>query len=422
MRIKAVMILLILLSPIIGVFGDNSVTIGHIITEIEGKTRRNALLKELLIYEGKEFDSLASLEYVLNSRATNLQRRRMFKEFIWNINAENPQNIEIDIHIVDSFTLMPRPKLNYSTDKGLTIGLKIDYLNAFGTLTDQKIEGYWSPVEFLFQVQVQNIILGPLHMDTSFKQFNGTTRYGDIDGTVPIEYRNTSSELSISLDTPISPGNPWSYEFTPLVSWLYKYDMAGNDSPFPDSFFLNEGFTPGLNHGFISDQVYWKGNFRKGFYFDFMNNNLWYTGSGNNDIFLESDLKMYLPINSWFEISGRIGGFYAFEGQRKNAGDRLRGVVDYMTWGEYGNFISLQANFKLFHAGKLFSLHLRPFTDIGYVYSQMWGNGPDAWEYCVGATAIFYFDALPSVYLNIDWGWDFKRNMPELIIGTEHLL
>ena len=414
MKFKAVMILLILTSPIIGVFGDDSVIVGHINTEIEGKTHRNALLKELRIYEGKEFDSLAGLEYLVSSRANDLLRRRMFKEFTWYIDAENPKDIEIYIHIVDSFTLVPRPMLKFSTEKGLTLGMKLEYFNAFGTLTDQKFEGYWSPAEILFQVQVQNIILGPLHMDTSFKQFNGKTRYGNTDGTTLIEYRNSSSELFISLDIPLGPGSPWSYKITPLASWLYQYDSA--------TIFSNEGFTPGLNHGFVTDQVDWVGNFRKGFYFDFMNNNLWYTGSGNSDIFMESDLKGYLPLTSWFELSGRIGGFYAFEGQRKNAGDRLRGVVDYMTWGEWGNFISIQANFKLFHAGKLFSLHLRPFTDIGYVYSKLWGDGPDAWEYCAGATAIFYFDAFPSINLNIDWGWDFKRNMPELIIDTVHFL
>ncbi|RKX94867.1 MAG: hypothetical protein DRZ90_11165, partial [Spirochaetes bacterium] len=275
MKFKAVMILLILTSPIIGVFGDDSVIVGHINTEIEGKTHRNALLKELRIYEGKEFDSLAGLEYLVSSRANDLLRRRMFKEFTWYIDAENPKDIEIYIHIVDSFTLVPRPMLKFSTEKGLTLGMKLEYYNAFGTLTDQKFEGYWSPAEILFQVQVQNIILGPLHMDTSFKQFNGKTRYGNTDGTTLVEYRNSSSELFISLDIPLGPGSPWSYKITPLASWLYQYDSA--------TIFSNEGFTPGLNHGFVTDQVDWVGNFRKGFYFDFMNNNLWYTGSGNSD-------------------------------------------------------------------------------------------------------------------------------------------
>ncbi len=422
MKFKAVIILLILLSPIAAVFGEDSVVLGQINTEIDGKTRRFALLKELRIYEGKEFDSLESLEYLLKSRTNDLLRRRLFKEFTLNIDIENPMDIKINIYIVDSFTLMPRPKINYSSDRGLTLGMKIDYFNAFGTLTDQKLEGYWSPNEILFEVKVEKIILGPVHLDTSFRQFNGTTRYGDTSGNIPIAYRNNSSELSASLDVPLSPGSPWSYVFSPLVSWLYDYELGNNDTPFPDNEFINPGFAPGLNHGFESDQINWVGNFRKGFYFDFKNNNLWYTETGRTDSFLESDLKAYLPLSSWFELSGRIGGFYAFSGQRKNAGDRLRGVVDYMTWGEWGDFISIQANFRLFQAGNLFSMHLRPFVDIGYVYSELWGAGPQAWEYCVGATAILYFNALPSLNLNIDWGWDFKRNMPELIIGTEHLL
>ena len=420
MRFKAIITYLVLIVPIFTAFADDTVVIGTINTEIDGNTHRNALLKELRIEEGKEFSSIESLSHLVNSRANDLLQRRYFKEFHWDINADNPKAVIIDIKVVDSFTILPRPMIKYSTDLGLTLGLRVDYLNAFGTLTDQKIKGYWSPNEIMFEANVEKIRLGPMHLDTNFRQFNGTTRYGDPSGNVPISYRNDTSELSASLSIPLGPGSPWSFLFEPLLTWLYDYDYDSSNNLIDE--FINPGFSPGLNCGFETDQVDWIGNFRKGIYFDFMNNNQWYTGTGRIDSFLETDFKAYLPLGSWFEISGRIGGFYALSGVRKDAGDRLRGVVDYMAWGEWGNFLTFQTNFKLFHAGKLFSMHLRPFVDIGYVYSEVFGNGPQAWEYCVGATAMFYFDALPSLNLNIDWGWDLKRNMPELIIDTVQFL
>jgi outer membrane protein assembly factor BamA len=421
MRFKFTAILLFILYPLMPVQGEESVTIGKIITEIDGKTNRNAILKELRIYEGKEFSSLESLENLVNSRANDLIQRRIFKNFEWHIDSADPQDIEIHISLKDSFTLMPRPMFKYSTDKGITLGLKLQYYNAFGTLTDQMFQAYWSPSELLFEINVEKLILGPFHLDTSFKQFDGLTRYGSPDGTMLLEYRNSYSELTVSLDMPLGPGSPWIYQFTPIISWQYNYRYDVDVLPELENRTRNEGFTPGLNHGIVTDQVEWIGNFRKGFYFEFMNNNLWYTATGHNDMYLESDLKAYLPLTSWLEISGRVGGFYSFDNPRKNAGDRLRGVVDYMAWGDWGNFLSFQMDFKVIDTS-LFSLHLRPFTDIGYVYSDIWGNSPEAWEYCGGATAIIYIPAIPSLTFNIDWGWDFKRNMPELIIDTVNFL
>ncbi len=419
---KAVMLCLLLMLPIFNLFAEGPVTITLIVTEIDGKTRRNALLKELMIQEGREYESLAILKKQINARVRDLRRRRIFKEFKLEMNADDPEAIEIFISLTDSFTLVPRPMIKYSSDRGLTLGLKVNYYNAFGTLTDQMFQGYWSPNEILFELETQKIILGPLHLDVALEQFDGTTRYGDPVGDTVVEYRNSRTQLSATLDIPLSAGHPWSYKLTPLVSWLYDYRFDFNDTGYLDTLFINNGFAPGLDHGLVTDQVNWIGNFRHGFYFDFMNKNLWYTETGNSDIFLESDLKAYLPLTSWFEISGRLGGFYAIDGIRKNAGDRLRGVVDYMTHGQFGTYFTFQANFELFHIPNLFSLHLRPFTDIGYVYSPLWEHGPDSWEYCLGATAIIYIDAMPSLNLNIDWGWDFKRGMPELIIDTVHFL
>ena len=420
--VKAALLCLLLILPVFNLFAEGPVTITRIVTEIDGKTRRNALLKELMIHEGREYESLALLEKVVNSRVEDLRRRRIFKEFELEMNVENPAAIEIFISLTDSITLVPRPMIKYSSNRGLTLGLKVNYYNAFGTMTDQMFQGYWSPDEILFELETQKIVLGPMHLDVSFKQFNGTTRYGDPVGDTAIEYRNTESQLLATLDIPLSAGNPWSYQFTPLISWLYNYRFYLNDTGYSDSLFINDGFAPGLNHGIVTDQVNWIGNFRTGFYFDFMNKNLFYTETDNRDIFLESDLKAYFPMTPWFEISGRLGGFYAFDGVRKNAGDRLRGVVDYMTHGHWGTFFTVQANFELFHIRNAFSLHLRPFTDIGYVYSPLWDHGPESWEYCLGATAIIYIDAMPSLNINIDWGWDFKRGMPELIIDTVHFL
>ena len=281
-------------------FAQDSIVINDIVTEIDGNTRRNALLKELRIEEGKEFDSMESLEKLLAQRLKGLKRRRLFKEFNLDIVAVDPGNVNIHINLVDSFTILPRPKVKYSSTNGITLGLKVEYLNAFGTLTDHMIQGHWTPYEILFEYRVRNIVLGPLHLDSDFKQYDGTVRYGDPEGNLQAQYRYSSSTLSATLDIPLASASPWSYKFTPIISWVYDYRFEFNYTSVGEESFSNYGLSPGLNHGFVTDQVDWLGNFRRGFYFDFMNNNLWYTGSNTSDIYLESDLRVFLPVASWF--------------------------------------------------------------------------------------------------------------------------
>lgn len=400
---------------------DNTVTISKIKTDITGKTHRDALLRELQISEGREYQSIEYLTEVVDLRVRQLLRRRLFKDFSLELDSEDPKSIVISIVVVDSFTIVPRPMIKFSSSQGLTLGAKIDYYNSFGTLSDQMIQGYWSPTEVLFEYNVEKIAVGPFHLGTNFKQFSGLTRYGNPEGDDIAEYKNASSTVNFSFVAPLGLTSPWNIEITPVLSWIYNQEVNFNNSPYSNSIFQKYGFAPGFDVMIDTDQTTWIGNFRKGFYFDATTTNLWYTETGASDNFLDSNLEGFLPVTSWFGLSGRIAGFLSLNGVRDNAGDRLRGVLDYMTYGQYGAYLNVQTEFKLFKTKKNgISMHLGPFADIGYVYSEAWEPGAESWEYCVGATAIFYFDFMPSLSLDINWGYDFKRGASEVIFDTVH--
>lgn len=422
---KIVFIFCLYIIPLVNLAADNEitneVTITTINTNITGKTRRSALLRELRIEEGREYQSLKFLTKVMDLRVEQLVRRRLFKEFSLDMNTDDPDNIVIDIVLVDSFTIVPRPMLKYSSSQGLTLGLKVDYYSAFGTLSDHMLQGYWSPTKILFEYQVQKIAVGPFHMGADFQQFSGLTRYGNPEGELRAQYRTASSTVNVSFEAPLGLTSPWNIEFTPVLSWIYNQDVELNTTGFPNSVFQKYGFTPGLDTVINTEQTSWVGNFRRGLEIDFTNKNRWYTETGAADIFLDTNLSGFLPITKWFALSGRIAGFYAISGVREDAGDRLRGVVDYMTYGQYGAYMNFQTEFRLFTTKKGgISMHLGPFVDIGYVYSQIWEPGPESWEYCVGATAIFYLGVMPSLNFDINWGWDFKRGQAEVIFDTVH--
>ena len=405
-------------------FSENSITIKTINTTIDRKTRRDALLRELQIQEGREYPSYEYLERLLSTRVYDIEDRRLFHEFDVKLSRDENGDAIVDIVVIDSFTLIPRPIVKYTTTIGLMLGLKVEYFNAFGTMTDHELEAYWSPSELFAGYQIEKIVVGPFHLGVQFEQLNKTIRYGSPTGEIVASYQETSSLVSAEFTMPlgpfsrIRPWNPLKYVIEPVISWYYNYRPDFNNTSYSSDVFNNEGFTPGFNHGFFSDRSSWVGNFRKGFDFEFINYNLWYTGSGNVDVFLETELRGYWPATEWLELSGRISGFYAPLGIRKEAGDRLRGVIDYQTYGEYGGFLNAQAHFKVLDIDRFAEIQMGPFVDIGYVISDDWGDGPDAAEYCVGGDIIIFFDALPAMALNINWGWDFKRNTSELIIDT----
>ena len=395
-----------------------SVVIGRIDTEIIGNTSRLMLLTELRIKEGKEFNSLEDLEKVLVTRAQVLRRRRLFKLFEWRVEPQNPDEVHVFIRIVDSFTIYPRPLIQYSTDRGLKLGGRLQYNNAFGSLFDWNLEAYWSPGETRMQFDVEHIPVGPVDLNLSWEQFNGITRFGDPSGNTDVEYESMHSYLALAADLPIGPRSFWSYRFEPHMIWRYGEVFYFNTGPYPDSRYIHLGYGIGLRHGFHYDRVNWKKNFRSGIQIDLENDNTWYVQNDRGSIIWESDLAGYHPAASWLELSGRIGGFAASRGLRPNAGDRLRGVVDFMTFGKWGAFFTAQTSFRIFHIKNIGELQIRPFGDFGYVYSDEWGHGASSWEYCAGATGILYISSLPGLILNVEWGWDFKRGAPELIIDS----
>ena len=386
------------------------VVLKEVNTLIVGKTRREALLKELQISEGQEFQSFDKLDNLLRSRLKTLMKRRLFTDAQWDLRLDDPGTAVFDLRVVDSFTLYPRPVLRYSSSNGITLGLKLEYLNAFGTLTDNVIETYWSPSEILFEVQANRIILGPMHLDTLIRQYDGTSRLGDRDGDIILEYRSKQSYARAALEIPLGRNTNWKYRIAPSVSWLYDYRFVQNATGHSDGAYDNTGFSPALEHGILFNNIEWKANFRRGLNLSLLNTNQWYIGSSREKSLVEFNVSGYFPLARWWEISGRIGGFYAFTGIQTDVGDRLRGIIDYNSYGERAAYLNLQTNFKVLRIDKVLELQLGPFADFGFVDTGQ--------ETGIGFSTLLYFDSLPSLVLNVDFGWDLNRDTPEIIIET----
>ena len=399
---------------------EGSVILRTIKTDIDGKTHRSALLRELRVEEEMVFPSEEEMRHILAVRIANLDARGVFKEFETEIIEASPNEFELDLRIVDKFTFYPAPILAYSSSLGPILGGTFAYGNAFGSMTDQMVMGYWTPAKTYLMADVANIAAGPLTLEVKFEQEIGLNQFGNTSGDAVLEYDSMSSLVSVLAMIPLGLDGSWSYWIEPIASFQYGYDLDHNTSLSLEGHeFYSRGFVPGFNHGFVFDNVTKEENLRRGIRFTLENDNLWYTGSGRNDLFLESDLIGLIPAAKWLEFSGRIGGFYAVSGIRRDAGDRLRGTLDYMTYGTAGAYFTGQVNFRTLRTSGGFEIHVRPFTDIGYVKSDEWNDGFDSFEYNVGSSFIFYFPALSPMSINFDLGWDIKRHELEVIVGFE---
>ena len=402
---------------------DNSpVRIAEINTSIEKRTKRSALLRQLKLKENSEYDSIDELNRILYINFQKLERRRIFKELEWSVDQLTEDTVAVNIKVVDSFSLWPRPIIKYNSNIGVTLGARVDYFNAFGTLTDMKFQGYWSPKEYYFNLDIANLIFGPFTVNPVFEQFDGTTRYGSPNGDILVNFRNSYTLIKSEFEVQLSPLNEWVYQITPVFKWQYNYRIETNNSDLPDSWFEDYGFAVGFDNGISTDRVNWKGNFREGFFLELINQNLWYTKVGKSDIFFETSAIGFKPLSEWLEISGRTGGFYAVDGVYLDAGKWLRGVRDYNTYGEWGIYTNLQINFLLFTIMNQLEFQLRPFTDLAYIKSNQWDNGMDSFEYCAGTSVLIYIKSLPNLSLNLDVGWDIKRGQLEVIFDTVHFL
>ncbi|MBF9015552.1 MULTISPECIES: hypothetical protein [unclassified Oceanispirochaeta] len=406
-------LLIFFLLPVLFLHGEdlpvNNFRIEKVIYESDGNTSSNALEKVLIWDYEHVFKSTYELNAYIQKQKNILVNKKIYKSVLTsykNIYEDNfLTTVEITVSLVESWTLLPLPIYKYDDNLGMIMGLNMDYKNVGGSLTDFTTIFYYSEVKSEITSDWMNVRAGPYLMDFRFNQLWETVKAADDDGDTNLIYDYIQSTLRVSMKFPIT--EHLSYYTRPILRWPYNYEFEYNDTGHDDDYFSSSGLIPAYNHMVEWDDVNWIGNLRQGLDASIENQIEYDVNDNKINLWIDGMFKSYI-YTPFFNYSSRISSFYYYNDFKRNAGDRLRGILDYKLSGHIGAFWNQSFPINIVTIKKVTALQLVPFVDMGFVISTGENLRSEDIQYTSGLSLILFPVFLPSFSLSFDYGINLR--------------
>ncbi|MDA3956361.1 hypothetical protein [Oceanispirochaeta sp.] len=398
------------------------IRIDHVVYNIDGNTRVNALVKDLNWEYGRVFSSVYQLDSYLQKQRQTLINKKVFQTVLTSYHIikseELIMDVEVTVTLEDSWTFLPIPVYTFDDNLGLVMGLGLDYKNVAGTLTNFKLTSYYSDLKSEIIADWTKLRAGSLFLDLRFNQLWETIKTADSNGNVDLEYSYIQTEFRISINFPIIPS--LQYSARPILRWPYAYNFIYNSTDFENSQFTLTGTVPAYNHFLQWDSVNWIGSLRQGINASIENQIEYDYQKGRFVSWVDSKFKTYLytPVISY---NARISSFYYYNDFKRNAGDRLRGILDYKLDGDRGLYLNQSFPFNAVSIEKIGDLQISPFIDMGFVKRRNEQLVKNDIQYTAGIAIILFPAILSSFSLTMDAGINL-REPGETEIGINSLL
>jgi hypothetical protein len=391
--------------------------------EINGHTRENALIREMDLKEGTEFEDLASLEKAVARQQQDLVNLRVFNDVSLTID-EGISEGEDTVYTVlvtaeDSWTIYPIPYPKYSSDDGFRLGLKVYYDNAFGSLNDLYLgtnitfrddEYYneWKVTEWTFNPQLNGVKMGSLEYDFSFMQEYAIDEKKD-SGILVERYNYFSSSVSVGTKLNFGMENKFYYRVQPSIGANYGYSGLGYEGN-KEPIFLE------FSHGGGYSKVDWIGNFRQGFSTSVGNKMRYVQNPSTKDEFktsVDADVKYYHIIHPRINYTTQLSGIISLNDELTGLGSNLRGVEGSTMFGKGGLFYSNDINFAVIKWEDVGEAQFQPFFDIGFAQEKGKAiNWDEDLRYSTGADFILFLDKLKGLHARASVGVDLSSDLP----------
>ncbi len=391
--------------------------------DIDGKTRESALLKEMDLKEGTEFESLEDLQYAVSRQEQDLVNLRVFNAVSLTLN-EGTREGDTVIHSVllkseDSWTIYPIPYPKYSSNDGFRLGIKTFYDNAFGSLNNlflgmsvtfnqDKYYDEFRITEWSINPQLNEVKIGNLEYDFSFTQQYSISEKKD-EGVLLEHYNYHNTSFSVSTKLAFGSDNKFYYRVTPDIGLKYGYTGLGYDGN-------EEPLYLGFNHSIGYSKVDWFGNFREGYSASVGNSLKYVIVDGKSNQFkasVDGEAKWYKILHPRFNYSTRLYGIVTLNDELTGLGSNLRGVEDSTMFGRGGIFFSNDMNIAVIKWKGVGEAQFQPFFDIGYSRPM---DGNTDWgenlRYSTGADFILYLDKLKGLHARASIGVDLSSDLP----------
>ncbi len=404
--------------------------------EIKGKTRINALEKQLDLSVPMIFKDRASMDEFLKKTKQKLIDLRFFESVHLILKAlddgmtclseKEKQPCTLTIQVEDSGTFLPLIVPLFDTNNAFSLESKIRYGNAFGSLMGFSMDGellldrngvkdgdlvrFWN-----METAMENILI--LHQPFRISFSHAHDRLIRREGRIMEEhYQFDRSALSIS--TSFNLGNDLFYEAGPDLAFTYNYKI------FQDSkTFTKEPQSYGFYQSMKRNRIHWKGNFRSGSSRQASVLTRLIPSRGFKASVNFSTIhcfKFKKPLGYSLRLLGELG----IGEERFSLGRYLRGVADFNLAGLGGFFLNNSLAFTLFKIKTLGEFQLQPFMDMAMIIPRDRAFIPrNHTRMTLGMDFLLYPEKIKSVELRITLGYDlFGPGLPldryELLLST----
>ena len=394
--------------------------ISSVVYYIEGSVKEKAL-NSLLDWDYKNiFNDKRALESYIRQKKQLLISKKFFTSVSTDYDITDSglgyKSAAIVVRLSTAWNIYPIPIYTYDSNYGTATGLNIYYNNFLGTLTNLAVTAYYSPGKSELTSSLEGVRIGSFELDLSFSQFWEEVKSIDEDENINLQYRYAKTVFEAGFLFPLM--HNLNYSITPSLYYPFAYEIDINDTENDDEDYIVNGLIPSFSHMLQFDHVNWVGNLRQGFSAS-LENGVDYLSVGNEYIhWLDAILKtfVYTPVMNY---NSRISSFYYNNGYRENAGDRLRGILDYKLTGTWGWFWNQNFVFPVVKIPSIFDLHLSPFIDMGYVGDSSGTFKRDDTLYTAGVSISVFPAPLPSVQINVDYGINMQdRSETEILISS----
>jgi outer membrane protein assembly factor BamA len=390
--------------------------------DINGKTRPFALMYHGEFKEGDRITGKDNLEEYIVEKKQLLMNQRVLEEVrieytLGEVEGDGSLPVTLLIYVKDTWNFIILPYLQYDSNEGLKLTLKIRDYNFLGTMAPLRIDlGYQNDTDNRnsFNLLVESStpfraagLIWYFRFDHDFVYtIDEPWFYKNITGiSVELPTKNVvttlgfneyliinesnsehdkdkyeldsdrfngpyaASEIFSSFKIPLlTVGNYGGLSYTPRIAGKISYTKGGVDEPRRPVGILSQT----LGFG----RVNWTGNFRQGLEASLENSNNFYALPYGWYSELNGNAAIYHNFNKYFGFSSRLQYRQRFNDIYYDAGDVLRGIVNNRIRAEY--MLSFNADFpfrvlrfypsELFTNPKLrffdFELHTSPFFDF----------------------------------------------------------
>jgi hypothetical protein len=374
-------------------------------SDVKGRTKHFALIRNGEIKIGEEIHGLEKLEKYISDKTQLLLNQRVLStvKIDYTIGEADPDGkypVDLVILVEDTWNIIALPYPKYDSNTGFELILKARDYNFLGRMNPLRLD-----IGYKYDQNNRNALLIELESDTPFTAlgynwnlyfnhyfdyrpdaeepfyyknltglamqlpFRATTFTFGIDETFFVNDENADSQkpkygefqkglfmqtnlyTTWKIPTGIEIADYGELTYTPHIAAVFPHEFQ--EWPLAD---YRKGASLKFNHSFGFSKIDWLGNYRKGLYAYLTNNNSYNfsrLADGREPLSLtfSASAKGHFIISEHFGISSYLQyrhWFYKDPNYYDNAGDVLRGIIDKAVRADYMLSLNLDFPIKLF--------------------------------------------------------------------------